>query len=51
MTADLPRADRGGSRGGDALSKYDREIAHGADDELAWASAVAIKFSHISQCR
>lgn len=35
-------------RGAAALSDYDRQIAHGGDDELAWASAVALKFNHIS---
>lgn len=35
-------------RGPAALSDYDRNIAHGGDDELAWASAVALKFNHIS---
>ena len=34
--------------GVDALSQYDREIAHGGNDDLAWASAVALKFTHIS---
>jgi hypothetical protein len=35
-------------RGPAALSDYDRNIAHGGDDELAWASAIALKFNHIS---
>lgn len=35
-------------RGAEALSKYDREIAHGGNDDLAWASAVALKFNHVS---
>lgn len=34
--------------GADALSQYDREIAHGGDNELAWASAVAMKFNHVA---
>lgn len=38
-------------RGADALSKYDREIAHAGDDELGWASAVALKYYHISGAR
>lgn len=35
-------------RGPAALSDYDRNIAHGGEDELAWASAIALKFIHIS---
>jgi hypothetical protein len=34
--------------GVDALSQYDREFAHGGNDDLAWASAVALKYNHIS---
>lgn len=34
-------------RGADALSEYDRTIAHGGNIELAWASAVALKYNHI----
>lgn len=34
-------------RGVEALSRYDREIAHGGDDDLAWASAIALKYNHI----
>jgi hypothetical protein len=34
--------------GVEALSRYDREIAHGGNDELAWASAIALKFNHVS---
>jgi len=34
--------------GPEALSSYDREIAHGGNDDLAWASAVALKYNHIS---
>jgi hypothetical protein len=37
--------------GVDALSQYDREIAHGGNDELAWASAIALKYNHISGAR
>lgn len=37
--------------GVDALSQYDREIVHGGNDELAWASAVALKYNHISGAR
>ena len=35
-------------RGPTALSDYDRNIVHGGDDELAWASAVALMFNCIS---
>lgn len=38
-------------RGVKALSKYDREIAHGGDDDLAIASAIALKFNHVSGTR
>jgi hypothetical protein len=34
-------------RGADALSVYDREVASGGDDELAWATALALKFNQI----
>lgn len=30
-----------------ALSDYDRNIAHGGNAELAWASSVALKYTHI----
>lgn len=36
------------SRGPAALSDYDRHIAHNGNDELAWASAIALKHNHIS---
>jgi hypothetical protein len=35
-------------RGAAALSDYDRRIAHGGNDDLAWASAIALKYNHIS---
>ncbi|MCE7929713.1 MAG: hypothetical protein DYG91_14645 [Chloroflexi bacterium CFX7] len=35
-------------RGAEALSRYDREIAHGGNDEMARASALALKFNHIA---
>jgi hypothetical protein len=38
-------------RGVEALSQYDREIAHGGNDDLAWASAVALKFNHVAGAR
>ncbi len=37
--------------GVEALSRYDREIAHGGNDELAWASAIALKYNHVSGAR
>jgi hypothetical protein len=37
--------------GVEALSQYDREIAHGGDDELACASAISLKYNHISGAR
>jgi len=37
--------------GAEALSEYDREIAYAGDDDLAWASAVALKFNHIGRGR
>lgn len=33
--------------GVDSLSEYDRNIAHNGDDDLAWASAIALKYNHI----
>lgn len=36
------------ARGVDALSRYDREIAYGGDDELALAGTLALLFSHIA---
>lgn len=36
------------ARGAAALSEYDRNIAFGGNDPLAWASAVALKYNHIS---
>jgi hypothetical protein len=35
-------------RGTDALSAYDKDIAHGGDEQLAWASAIALKYNHIT---
>jgi len=34
-------------RGVDALSRYDREISSGGNEDLAWATAIALKYSHI----
>lgn len=45
---DIRRYEDIASRGAEALSKYDREIAHGGNDELARASALALKFNHIA---
>ncbi len=36
-------------RGAEALSSYDREIAHGGNDELAVASALALTYNRISR--
>lgn len=36
------------ARGADALSNYDRQIAHGGNDALARASSLALKFNHIA---
>ena len=38
-------------RGVEALSQYDREFAHGGNDDLAWASAVALKYNHVAGTR
>lgn len=35
------------SRGVEALSRYDREIAYGGNDELARAGTLALKYNHI----
>lgn len=35
-------------RGADALSRYDRVIAHGGDLEMARASALALTFNHVA---
>lgn len=35
------------SRGAEALSRYDREIAYGGNDELARAGTLALKYNHI----
>jgi len=34
-------------RGVEALSQYDREISSGGNEDLAWATAMALKYSHI----
>jgi hypothetical protein len=38
-------------RGAEALGTYDRDIALACDDELAWASSIALYFNHISGAR
>jgi len=38
-------------RGAQALSEYDRAIAHGGDAELAVASSLALRFNHIANSR
>lgn len=35
------------ARGAEALSRYDREIAYGGNDELARACTLALKYNHI----
>jgi len=35
------------TRGAEALSRFDREIAYGGNDELARAGTIALKYSHI----
>jgi hypothetical protein len=51
LSEDEQRYQRLVDNGVEALSQYDREIAHGGDDELAWASAIALKYNHISGAR
>jgi hypothetical protein len=51
LSEDEKRYQRLVDDGVDALSQYDREIAHGENDDLAWASAVALKYNHISGAR
>ena len=36
--------------GVDALSWYDREIAHAGDLELAWACSIALAYNHVVSC-
>lgn len=38
-------------QGVSVLSQYDRTIAYGGDDELAFASSVALRFNHIAHSR
>lgn len=48
LEADEARYEELIANGAAALSRYDREIAHGGNDALAWASAIALKFNHIA---
>lgn len=47
LAADRQRYDDIIVHGADALSRYDREIAYGGNDELARASSLALKYNHI----
>lgn len=47
LAADRQRYDEIIARGAEALSRYDREIAYGGNDELARASSLALKYNHI----
>lgn len=44
---DRMRYEEIATRGAEALSRFDREIAHGGNVELARASALALKYYHI----
>mgnify|MGYP001591226359 CR=1 FL=1 len=48
LTADKERYVDIVQRGAEALSRYDREIAH-TSDAMAVATALALKYNHISQ--
>ncbi len=47
LAADRERYEDVIARGAEALSRYDREIAYGGNDELARASTLALKYNHI----
>ncbi len=47
LGADRQRYDEIIAHGAEALSRYDREIAYGGNDELARASSIALKYNHI----
>jgi hypothetical protein len=51
LAEDEKRYQRLVDDGVDALSQYDREIANGGNDDLALASAIALKCNHISGAR
>jgi hypothetical protein len=48
LEADRQRYQAIVERGADALSRYDREIAHGGDLGMARASALALTFNHVA---
>lgn len=48
LSIDIERYQELADKGVAALSRYDREIAHGGNGELARASALALKFNHIA---
>jgi hypothetical protein len=48
LTADQERYTDIVQRGAEALSRYDREIAH-TSDAMAVATALALKYNHIGQ--
>ncbi len=47
LAADRQRYEDIIAHGAEALSRYDREIAHGGNDALARASTLALKYNHI----
>lgn len=47
LAADRQRYEEIIARGAEALSRYDRGIAYGGNDELARASSLALKYNHI----
>jgi len=47
LQGDMDRYTELAENGSEALSEYDRNIAHNGNDDLAWASAIALKFNHI----
>lgn len=47
LREDMDRYTELAEKGAEALSEYDRNIAHANNEELGWASAIALKFNHI----
>ncbi|MFO0838353.1 MAG: hypothetical protein U1D55_07465 [Phycisphaerae bacterium] len=47
LVADRERYEDIVARGAEALSRFDREIAYGGNDELARAGTIALKYNHI----
>jgi hypothetical protein len=47
LAADRQRYEEVIAHGAEALSRYDREIAYGGNDDLARASTLALKYNHI----